>query len=271
MLIPLEIKITIIDETAPWAEILLSLGGVVLGFVLSEGVSFCRRRREINKEGESFDFEITSLKDPLTKQIEELNRLINELGTFIYNPTTIFLFKNLEFIKNTDRHKLNSYYEKKHGTDSLKKLRTINNNVVVIDAEISRFDLSYKEYSTQMGILYSDFNEASNKFVRALGAFHQQEKNRNDAYLKAIMELAAATVLSRKEKDNIMLLRDSLHERLMGMDYENSTHFLHGTISNFNQEGLDALNAINMQTNSFIRKVTVINTSLQGCLTQLFP
>lgn len=258
-----EIILSLINKPDSIAkDVILSLSGVIVGFILSEGVTYLKTRKEITREGETFELEILALKPALEKQIADLNKLKAEIISFHDTAADISLFKVMDYFKQVDRRKLNLYFNRKNKNNGQALLRNKLNSVNVIAFEVDRLIKHYEEYSQMLGTQLGNYKMVADTFQRYI-AEYMLLHNANEPYAIEISKILM-TELHSKATTNILTYRDSLHKKLLAMDYENRHHQLHPEILKFNQEGSDIISKVEMEMNTFLNALDTISESLEN-------
>ena len=260
------------DIMSIWKDIFLPLGGVALGFGLSEGAAWLRKKREINKIGESFDFEIESLKEPLKKQIVALGELKTTIEKYESTSPALYIYKNIEFVKNLDRHLVSEYSEKKHGKESLKRTRKIFNTLIVIEAEMDRLNEFYDKFSDFLGNNYENYRAVVNQYMRTISDYDLELKKnkKTDPFIFALMQMFNDTILNASGTTDIMQFDDRLHKKIIHLNIQYFGHPLYKDSSENNQKALDTLMAIRIETDAFVNKLNNITKSLESSYDKLY-
>ncbi|OFX22070.1 MAG: hypothetical protein A2033_14285 [Bacteroidetes bacterium GWA2_31_9] len=262
-----EIETIIGKDSIIWNDIFLSFGGIVLGFLLSEGKSLLNSKKEIKKIGKSFDFEIFALKYPLGKQIVAINDVKRSLSNYENITPSLFIVKNLEYVKSLDRRLVNEYLKNKYGKEDLKRIRLIYNSLNVIDLEMERYMKFYEEFNLNLNNNYNQFRSTLNEYARSSSEFNLLIKSNGekDNYIDSIIELFKNTVFKEDVLSNIMPLESSLLEKLIPINLNNFGHPYYSTSRHLNQKAFDIIMNIKIDNQSFIRKLDNIIKSLSNC------
>jgi hypothetical protein len=253
-------------------NILLSFGGVVLGFILSEGGNKWRIRRQRIKIGETFDLELASLKDALKNQIIHNKFYSEKIKVFSHTPPTFYIFKNLDFVKSLDRHVVNEYYRLEKKNTDQKKIRVIYNSFNVIEAELERFMSFYEDYNSKISTLYHKYNEYGNTFVRSMGDFYIKNKEtiKDDTFFNELSGLVKSTLFGNNGAiDDIMPFEDSLHTKLISLETQH-THPLREEMTVFNRKGRDIISTIKSDSDNYKKRVDNLTLSLENCYKKVF-
>jgi len=260
------------SDSGTLTNIVLSFGGVVLGFLLSEGGNKWRIRKQRMKIGETFDLELASLKDALKNQIVHNKSYSEKITAFSHTPPTFYIFKNLDFVKSLDRHVVNEYYRLEKKNTDPKKIRVIYNSFNVIEAELERFMSFYEDYNGKISILYNQYKEYGNSFVRSMADFHIKNEAtiKDDAFFNALSSLVKATLFGTKGTiDDIMPFEDSLHVKLISLETQH-THPLREEMTAFNRKGRDIISTIKSDSDNYKKRVDNLTISLENCYKKVF-
>lgn len=260
------------DTTSIWKDFVLPVGCVALGFGLAEFASWSRKNKEINKVGESFDFEIDSLREPLKKQVAALKELKDTVVKYESISPALYIYKNLEFVKSLDRHLVSEYSEKKYGKENLKRTRKIYNTLIVIEAEMNRLNEFYEKFSNFLDSNYEEYRAIINRYTRTISDYDLElkKKQQTDPFIAETMKLFEETIFKASGTTDIMQFDESLHKKLIYLNIKNFGHPMYKHSSENNQNALDALMAIRIQTESFINKLNNIIKSLESSYEVLY-
>lgn len=259
-------------DSEAWKDILLSLGGVIVGFGLSEIATFVRNKRQKDRVGKSFTNEIDALKPALVNQVSSNKTFVIEIAKYNFIAPTAFIYKNLDHVKSLDRLLVSEYCKKQYGEAHLKKVRIIYNQLTIIESEMERLVSFYESYSAELSVQYDSYRSIANKYSRSVADYFT-ENNLNtgdDKFVDQVMTLTKETLFTDKETENIVQFKDSLHRKLIDIEYGNNAHPIYKTVSEFNQQGIDSLTTIIIKTKAFIRKVNTITTSLGNCYQKIY-
>lgn len=265
-------EIFYLQESDTWKDVLLSFGGVGIGFGLSEFATFTRNNRQKNRIGKSFQNEIDSLKPSLANQIKSNKAFLIEINNYNFISPTAFVYKNLDFVKNLDRLQVSEYYKKEFSEDYLKKIRSIYNNLIIIETEMERLLSFYETFTSDLGIQYELYRVNANKYSRAVADYFSENKLKtgDDLFLDKLMNLTNETFFQQKGTNDIIQFKESLHMKLFEIEFGHNNHPLYKTVSEFNQNGFDIITTILTKTSSFSNKVKTINLSLDRSYKRMY-
>lgn len=260
------------QDSETWKDVLLTFGGVIVGFGLSELATLIRNNRQKNRIGRSFNNEIDALKPALINQVASNKLFINEISKYNFIAPTAFIYKNLDHVKSLDRLLISEYCKKQFGDAHLKKVRIIYNQLTIIESEMERLLSFYENYSADLSAQYDSYRANANKYSRAVADYFTSRKLKagDDKFVDQILTLTQETLFKQKDTENIVQFQDSLHRKLIDIEYGNNGHPFYKTVTDFNQQGIDILTTITIKTNSFIRKVNTITSSLENCYQKIF-
>lgn len=261
------------QDSETWKDILLSLGGVFVGFGLSEFATYLRNNRQKNRIGKSFKNEIDSLKPALEMQIKFNKTVyINENAKYNFIPPTAFIYKNLDYLKSLDRLQVSQYSKKQFGENYLKKVRIIYNQVTVIETEMERLLRFHETFMEELTSLYSLYREISNTYSRAIAEYFMitKLKTGDDKFIDDVMALTNDTLFKQHGTDNIVQFKNSLHLKLIEIQFNNNEHPMYKTVSNYNQKALDIITTITIKTESLIKKVNTVTVSLEKAYEKIY-
>jgi len=260
------------SESSLLKDLLLSLGGVVVGFVLAELASLYRKWNEKQKIGKSFDFEISALKDPLKNQINGIKDLKTAIEKYEEHSPSLFIYKNLEFVKSLDRNIVSEYFKSKHGEDNLKKTRVVYNTLSVIEAEMDRYNKFYEEFNVKLSSNYNLYRMNLTGYSRCLTNFDlsNQSIDNKDPYVVPIINLFKKYVFTGNGISNIMPFENDLHLPIVSLNIKSHGHPFYNDSSHYNQTALDIIMSVKIDTESFIGKLENIEKSLENCYAKIY-
>lgn len=260
------------QDSPLWKDLLLSFGGVALGFGLSEFANWIRNNRLKERVGKSFQNEVDSLKPALVNQVEANRLYLQELQKYHFISPTIYIHKNLDHVKSLDRLLVAEYCKKTFGQEYLKKVRTIFNQLSVIETEIDRLIRFHENFGADLSTQYALYRENANKYTRAVADYFTGKKLKtgDDPFVDSIMTLTQETLFKDRNSDDIIQFQDKLHLKIIELEYGKNDHPLYRTITEFNQTGLDIISSILIKNASLIRKVQIITRSLENCYKKIY-
>ncbi|MBK9284097.1 MAG: hypothetical protein IPM51_07220 [Sphingobacteriaceae bacterium] len=264
---------TFVGENSPiWKDLLLSLGGVVVGFTLSESASWIREWKKKQKIGTSFDFEITALREPLKNQIGDIKDLKSVVVKYENVSPSLFIFKNLEFVKSLDRNIVSEYFKSKHGENNLKRTREIYNTLSVVEAEMERYNKFYEEFNIKLSANYHSYRMILTEYSRNLVDYDllNSSQQNNDTYIISITTLFQQTVFSGGAISNIMPFEKSFHMPILNLNIKAHGHPFCEISSRHNQSALDVIMNVKIDTESFLSKLDNIEKSLKNCYERIY-
>lgn len=260
------------QDSEIWKNVMLTLGGVIVGFGLSELATLIHKNRQKNRIGKSFNNEIDAIKPALINQVSSNKLFLKEISKYNFIEPTAFIYKNLDHVNSLDRLIVSEYCKKQFGDAHLKMVRIIYNQLTIIETEMERLLNSYENYSAELSAQYESYRANSNKYIRTVADYSisNKLKSGDDMFVDQIMTLTQETLYKHNETGNIVQFQDSLHRKLIDITYGNNGHPLYKTVTDFNQQGIDILTTITIKTNSFLKKVYIITTSLENCYQKIF-
>lgn len=261
------------NESSPLKDLVLSFGGVVVGFILSESATFFKRKREIERIGKAFYFEIGSIKQPLKNQVKAINELKNSLTKNENIEPSLFIFKNLEFVKTLDRHSVSEYSRNKFKKENLKRIREIYNALNVVEAELDKYVKLYENLNFKLDALYEQYSSNINEYIRSFSSFKLQPDGTNykDNFTDSIETLFLETVLKEEtKKDGIIQYKETLHKKLLELYLRNPGHAYYKISNSYNQKAFDILNNHEIEVYIFIKKLESIMNSLKRCYEKIY-
>ena len=252
-------------------EIILSLGGVVTGFVLSEGATFIRSYREVTREGEAFDFVVSSMKPVIEKQIKLLNRFHSELTENKNTLPEITIMKDPNRA-NIDRHKVVKYYSRKK--DKKEALRLLNLKMYRLDLlelEIERYKKYSEEFSVEANAITVKYFSELDKLTRKVADFaHRMGKDSaNDEYYLQVWKIAnsVADIIG----EGIIDTKIPIHDKLFELYEKGSGHSLQIAVRDFNIEGLKTIGEMMNLNDAFAKTTLLIKDGIEQCYKDIYP
>jgi hypothetical protein len=248
-------------------EIVLTFGGVIIGFVLSEGANSIRTYKEVTRAGKSFDYEVSAFKPILQMQVGHLKNFYKEVQDYVQASPKITIIKN-ESYAHIDREKVVRYYSRKEEISEALRLFNLKiNRIWVVESEIERFLKYYQDFATKVDLLLVKYSSISNRFFHVVAEYCRESKGL-DEYAATVMN--EALKYCKEIIYNIVVHKVTLHKNLFDMDSKNRTHVLHNPIRNLLEDGglvIEEMEAINKD---FLDAINSITTTLENCYLDMY-
>lgn len=156
-----------------WKDILLPIGCVFLGYIISELANFRKTSKEIRESGENFIIEINLIYTAITEQITELETYNNNLKSTIPTATPLRMVALLDFkrIESINKSLLYRFFIKKI-KDKRKVILVVDkmySHIRGIETTMNRIDMDFEKMVTKQIELTMQLNVEGKKILEQSG------------------------------------------------------------------------------------------------------
>ncbi|CAN5871825.1 hypothetical protein BH11BAC7_BH11BAC7_14260 [soil metagenome] len=250
-------------------EIVLSFGGVIIGFTLSEGTNYLRAYKEITAEGEAFDFQITAMQAIIKEQVERLRLFSSKVRNYERAFPVIMIMEDQTI--DCDIRKVIKFYGRRkvirdRGAMRLVYLRKDRLEVVV--HEIKRVKECFKLFNEEIDPVLVRYTNAANSFIDQVKEYYLNHKKGGGEYATAILKIVKD--IENTLTHNIVALKDSVHANLIVLDGTNRGHELHDAIKKFDYEGTEAIADMENYSKEFAITVEMLTDTIEQCYHDIY-
>jgi hypothetical protein len=258
-----------------YLNIFIALISVSLGFFLSEASFYIKKRRENRRLINVFSSELNSIKSSLREQINSNNEFIDGLNDYRFNNPRVTIGSNLDFIQALDRLIIIDHFTKRVYYDDGKKIRSVYNQLNVIQSEMKRFDKFLDEFNSVARESYESYNKSVDKIMRFIADIlprNEEEIKQMDTKVKDLISFLDQKILKRGNIVDIISNKSEVHIPLFEMCYhlESIPTFNSKLLTELNQDSFDILKKYVIKMDGFKNKMIVINESLERSFDRIF-
>lgn len=251
-------------------EIVLTFGGVAIGFALSEVATFVKSRRETTKQGKAFEFEFFSLQPLLKTQIHNFESTYKGIETSDNAPLNISIFKYIQ-AQHFDYHKLVQYHSRKDKKKAFEIIKNRLSSLQTIEAEIDRFREYYEKYADKRDEISSKYANVAKEFFRTVDSHGKlvNSENKVDVLATDLRKLLLA-VLFDTPTLSLPPLKETLHRVVDQLTATDLSHPLKKEIDKFNSVGFDLITDYEAETTIYLGAMLPIITNLKVMYNDLY-
>jgi hypothetical protein len=249
-------------------EIVLTFGGVIIGFALSEGANYIRSYKDITAEGEAFDFHIKATQPVIKEQVERLRAFASKVRKYERAIPVMLMMENQT--PSIDIIKVTKYYKRKKPHRDRGAMRLVylrKDRLAVVEHEIGRITGCFTMFNEEIDPILLRYTNAANKFIDSVNEYYLNRKE-DDEYSTTIYKIVRD--LESTLSHNIVALKDSVHTDLIALNAQNPRHILNKAIKDFDYEGTQAIADMESHSKQFAITIEMLTDTIEQCYNDMY-